>query len=84
MSLSLYPRPHLVTHGEAADHDGDGQGDDEHAAQGAQSTHKLAHEGPENYELTFIHVLRCYIIPRLLMVAHCGECHQPPPDAVIE
>ena len=40
-------KPHLVAHGEAADHDGDGQGDDEHAAQRTQPTYKLAHEGPE-------------------------------------
>ena len=43
-----WPQPHLVAHGEAADHDGDGQGDDEHAAQGAQPAHELAHEGPDN------------------------------------
>ena len=43
-----WPQPHLVAHGEAADHDGDGQGDDEHAAQGAQPAHELAHESPDN------------------------------------
>ena len=37
--------PVLVVRGEAVDHDGDGEGEDEYATEGAQSSDQFAGEG---------------------------------------
>ena len=77
------PQPVLVEHGEAVDHDGDGQSEDEDPG------HSTAH--------TFVNTSQCIggLLPesadklaekccRIHVVSHRGQSHQTPPERIIK
>ena len=64
------PEPVLVVAGEAVDNDGDGQGEDEHAAEGAQPAQELADKRLGKPETGFLKT--SWVGPNALLKSELG------------